>query len=98
MERSEVVVCRAPRPAYPQAAPFHPGERYPESRSPEVAAEGNAAYETVRRVLRTAGLDAERFGTPDWNPLGAHVRPGDTVLLKPNLVKEGHPRDPEGWR
>jgi uncharacterized protein (DUF362 family) len=43
-------------------------------------------------------LDAERFGSAAWNPLGAWVRPGDTVVLKPNLVKEDHPRDPDGSR
>jgi uncharacterized protein (DUF362 family) len=26
------------------------------------------------------------------------IRPGETVLLKPNLVRESHPRDSAGWR
>jgi uncharacterized protein (DUF362 family) len=32
------------------------------------------------------GLDAGRFGTEDWNPLGDLVQLGQTVLVKPNLV------------
>jgi uncharacterized protein (DUF362 family) len=52
----------------------------------------------VRECFRLAGLDIERFGGTNWNPLSTLIQPGETVLLKPNLVKEGHPRDPEGWR
>jgi uncharacterized protein (DUF362 family) len=45
-----------------------------------------------------AGLDASNYGTPAWNPLGSLINPGEIVLLKPNLVKENHPRDPNGWK
>jgi uncharacterized protein (DUF362 family) len=83
---------------YPSAAPFHPQERYLERRFDEISAEPNIAYECVRACFREAGLDAPRYGTPEWNPLGTLIRPGETVLLKPNLVKESHPRDPAGWR
>jgi uncharacterized protein (DUF362 family) len=37
-----------------------------------------------------AGLDPR-------NPLARFISPGQTVLIKPNLVKESHPRDPSGW-
>lgn len=83
---------------YPERAPFHPAVAYPEYPFAETSTEPNDAYDSVRETLRLAGLDAERFGTPEWNPLRGLVRPGETVLLKPNLVKEKHPRDPEGWR
>jgi phenylacetate-coenzyme A ligase PaaK-like adenylate-forming protein/glycosyltransferase involved in cell wall biosynthesis/uncharacterized protein (DUF362 family) len=83
--------------SYPIEAPFHPSVSYPEYAFSAVASEQNAAYHSVRECLHIAGLDAERFGTPDWNPLRGLVRPGETVLLKPNLVKEKHPRDPNGW-
>ena len=36
------------------------------------------------------GLDAANFGTRSWNPLGELIRPGETVLLKPNLVRQSH--------
>jgi uncharacterized protein (DUF362 family) len=48
--------------------------------------------------LAALGLDAGRYGQGAWNPLGALIRSGETVLLKPNLIKEVHPRDPQGWR
>ncbi|RLC74731.1 MAG: DUF362 domain-containing protein [Chloroflexi bacterium] len=47
----------------------------------------NKAYWAVREALRLLGLDAGRFGTSAWNPLGVLVRPGDTVVLKPNFVR-----------
>lgn len=46
----------------------------------------DVAAVTLRALLRHAGLDAARFGTPGWNPLGDLVRPGERVVLKPNWV------------
>jgi uncharacterized protein (DUF362 family) len=42
----------------------------------------------VREAFRMLGLDAGRFGTKDWNPLGALIKPGNTVVIKPNLVND----------
>lgn len=98
MRSSLVAIGRARVADYPETAPFHPGTRHSELPFPEIASEPNAAYDAVRDALIAAGLDATRAGTGSWNPLGEIVRPGDTVVLKPNLVKEDHPRDPRGWR
>jgi uncharacterized protein (DUF362 family) len=46
----------------------------------------NPVYEMVESVFRGLGYDAARAGTPEWNPLGAIIEPGDRVLLKPNFV------------
>ncbi len=98
MDESSVAIARAEQAEYPQAAPFHPHESYPEYMFPGgVGHERNAAYAAVRDALRLAGLDAEHFGTSAWNPLGEFIRTGQFVLLKPNLVKEEHPRDSQGW-
>lgn len=40
----------------------------------------------VEAALRGLGLDAARAGTPDWNPLGDLIAPGERVLIKPNFV------------
>lgn len=93
-----VAVSRAFSARYAEIPPFHPDARYPEAPYDEVGAEPNPAYDAVRRTFLAAGWDVERYGTPEWNPLGAWIRPGMRVLLKPNLVKPTHPRDPEGWR
>jgi uncharacterized protein (DUF362 family) len=92
-----VVVSKTAAPVYPREAPFHPDRPYPEAGSGELSCEPNPVYDAVRTCLRSAGLDADRFGTASWNPLRELIRPGETVLLKPNLVKESHPRDPHGW-
>nr|MBA3484288.1 DUF362 domain-containing protein [Pirellulales bacterium] len=44
----------------------------------------------VRRVFERAGLDADNVGTDRWNPLSALIQPGDTVVIKPNLVLDVH--------
>ena len=46
----------------------------------------NYIYSLVRRVLFEAGLDAAHYGTAQWNPMGEWIKPGQTVLLKPNWV------------
>ena len=83
---------------YALTPPFHPPPEVSECPFPERANEPNAAYTGVRECLRLAGLDEPSYGTPHWNPLLGLIQPGETVLLKPNLVKESHPRDPRGWR
>lgn len=34
------------------------------------------------------GLDLPRFGHAGWNPLKESIQPGDTVVLKPNFVRD----------
>jgi uncharacterized protein (DUF362 family) len=79
---------------YPVHPPFSPCERYPEYPFDDLApargpADG-AAYDLVRRVFRGMRLDPDHLDTAQWNPLGGVVRPGDTVVLKPNLVLHSH--------
>jgi len=75
---------------YGDGPPFSPDEayaEYPFSRS-TLAAGPNPAYAAVRESLRLLGLDAARFGSAEWNPLGGLIAPGQTVLLKPNFVRD----------
>ena len=88
--RNERRVAIARRPeacAYPglEDAPYHPSERYPEYHGP-LADSPNHAYALVRESLAGLGLDAARFGTPDWNPIGDLVKPGGRIVVKPNWV------------
>lgn len=80
--------------AYPnEGAPFRPGEVYPEYLfgDDNIASEANSVYAGVRKTLRLAGLDAANYDTPAWNPLGAYIKPGMCVLVKPNLVMHENP-------
>ena len=81
------------------AAPWGPGKVYPEIAAlfGDGAAEGpfNPVYAAVRGALRALGLDAARFDTQGWNPLGALVRRGGRIVLKPNFIRHWNPL-PEG--
>jgi uncharacterized protein (DUF362 family) len=92
-----VTAFRCEEPGYPQEAPFNPDEAFPEYPG-ETSQARNVVYSAVRETFRLSGLDTGRFGSPGWNPLGELLSPGETVLVKPNLVKESHPRDPAGWQ
>ena len=46
----------------------------------------NPVYEAVEALLVSLGLDRGRAGSPEWNPLGDVIAPGDRVIVKPNLV------------
>jgi uncharacterized protein (DUF362 family) len=75
---------------YDAPPPFSPGTEWPEYQrvANDVGVSPNSAYGTVRESFRLLGLDAERYGTAAWNPLAPWIRPGDTVVLKPNLVRD----------
>ena len=67
---------------------FNPDKCYPEYPfgSKEISTKPNNAYELVRNCLADMGLDEKHHGTEQWNPLGAYIKPGDFVVIKPNLV------------
>ncbi|MEZ5353954.1 MAG: DUF362 domain-containing protein [Bryobacteraceae bacterium] len=91
VERSRrVAVADVGEARYP-APPYSPDRRFPEYSFHDLAYEPNAVYSGVRDLLAGLGLDRERIGTPEWNPLGEWIRPGANVLIKPNLVRHYHP-------
>ncbi len=97
LDEKTASVWRSEPGDYPVQPPFHPHIAYPEYGF-VTDSEPNLVYDSVRSTFHIAGLDSENYGKPSWNPLGQYITPGQVVLLKPNLVKEFHPRDPEGWK
>jgi uncharacterized protein (DUF362 family) len=88
---NHVAVVQLSEARYPKVAPYSPSEAYPEYPFPAaLAAESNAVYAAVRDLLHNLGYDRENFGTPQWNPLGHLIRPGNTVVIKPNFVLSSH--------
>lgn len=81
----EVAVIKNSGLDYCREAPFHPQELYPEYPFREVS-EGNHCYRAVRDLLYTLRMDRDNFGKASWNPLGAVIKPGDHVFIKPNFV------------
>ena len=65
---------------------FSPDEQYPEYPFKHLARAPNRVYRLVRAALRDAELDRDRFGTPDWNPLGCYISPGASVFALCNFV------------
>lgn len=73
--------------SYDARPPFSPCDAYPEYLFSDPGSCGpNRLYEAVRKLFALAGFDAAKFGRPEWNPLGELIQPGDSVVIKPNLV------------
>jgi uncharacterized protein (DUF362 family) len=93
--RTDTFVYHADDLVYPDEAPFHPHALYPELehlRGKLAIGPRNQAFEAVRAALAGFGLDRAHFDSAAWNPLGALARPGQTIVLKPNLVLHELPR------
>lgn len=46
----------------------------------------NPVYRAVEKLLASLGLDKKNAFRKNWNPLGELIKPGDKVVIKPNLV------------
>lgn len=82
---------------YPSEPPYSPNVAYPEYpfSVESLANEANHAYHGIREALRLLDLDAGSFDKESWNPLGDLIRPGDTVVLKPNFVRDFRETQPD---
>jgi uncharacterized protein (DUF362 family) len=87
----KVAIYKSRKKNYPNIPPFHPQHIYPEyPYSAQSKDKNNYVYSAVRSALILLGLDNDNVDTKLWNPLKTIVNPGDTVLIKPNLIKESH--------
>ena len=70
--------------------PCHPDKNYPELKKIFTAEfplnPVNKVYSAVREIFNVLGMDSKNFGSGKWNPLSEIIEPGQTVLIKPNLV------------
>src|SRR5262245_52515185 len=85
-----IVAVSAGCEAYGERPPYSPSTRYPEYPfdSDPLSESPNPAYEGVRNAFRLLCMDREHDDSRLWNPLGIIVRPGNTVVLKPNFVRD----------
>jgi len=74
------------KPIYNNEPPFHPDTHYPELPFSDVSSMPNHPYRLLRELFVKLGLDIKNYGGLQWNPLGTIIKPGQTVLLKPNFV------------
>ena len=88
-----VVILKGNTYNYP-VFPFNPPEKYPEFKFLPYKSEtdpANHVYEMIRKMFYMYNLDHENYGTQKWNPLSEIVSKGNTVVIKPNLVRDKHP-------
>jgi len=87
--RTEKVAVACGPCGYEAAVPYSPSMAFPEYAFSGAAAlsDCNGVYGAVRKAFELLGFDAARFGSPAWRPLGEFVRPGDTVVMKPNFIR-----------
>ena len=72
---------------YPEGDEFYsPSSSYPEYPFSHIATKPNRVYQAVRECLAQAGLDAQNYDTPNWNPLKQYIKQGDKVFLLCNFV------------
>jgi len=90
MSSPRVSIWHDPGLSYPARPPFHPSQRWPELPDAGGLDPGNGVHAAVRELFLQLGLDAGRFGTAAWNPLGALIAPGESVFLKPNMIAHRH--------
>jgi len=93
-KKFKVGVIRIKGVRYPEIAPYHPSESYPEypfSASGCIShSEPNYVYQGLRELFFQLGFDKENFGKKEWNPLGSIIKPGMKVVIKPNFVLSKH--------
>lgn len=67
---------------------YSPNYHYPEYPwdDKDVSHESNYVYDMVRSCLHGLNYDSKHYDSPEWNPLGELIEPGNTVLIKPNWV------------
>lgn len=76
-------------PKWDDATCYGPSKLYAEfsSEADNVhLSEENMVYDMVRNAIAAIGLDEKQFGSADWNPFSEFITPGQTVLVKPNMV------------
>ena len=81
-----VFICKT-KPEYPDyCEAYSPDEQFKEYPFGIINSVPNSVYRAMRMALFQMGYDRDHFDTPQWNPFGEIIFPGDTVLIKPNWV------------
>ena len=74
---------------YPTEVPYDPSERYLELGTGNfvIGKQSNKVYDAIRNCLLDLEMDKDNIGTEKWSPFSDIITPGNTVVIKPNLVR-----------
>ena len=87
MNESLISLIKTDNYSYPDKNTlFRPDKNYPEYIFGDISKSINDVYKSVRESFHLLGLDRNNYNTKFWNPLGEFIKPGNNVLLKPNMV------------
>lgn len=70
--------------------PFDPHDSYPELPFIKRGSVQNGVYSMVRNLLMNLRMDTGNIATKFWNPFKDAAKPGDRVVIKPNLISHTH--------
>nr|MBU1328626.1 DUF362 domain-containing protein [Candidatus Omnitrophota bacterium] len=85
----EIGIYKQDKLFYSKKAPYFPAVIFKEYPFKNTRVDKkNEIYASLRQLFKLLKLDMENFDTQKWNPFNSFISTGDTVLLKPNLVKE----------
>lgn len=74
-------------PQWDDASCYGPSEEYPEFiPKNNILSSENKVFGMIRNTIAALGMDRENFGKREWNPFSDFIKPGETVLVKPNMV------------
>jgi len=83
-------ICLPEVNSYDKTPPFAPPFKYPELPFISTTNKESSIYPMVRELLKKMEMDKEHIGSVQWNPFKDLIKPGDKVLIKPNLVTHSH--------
>ena len=86
----EVAVYQQAGACYSDLSPYNPPAAFPEAPVSEGLDCDNEVYRSVRESFHLLRMDPQNYDTSSWNPLGGLINPGETVVLKPNLIAHSH--------
>lgn len=87
LSNSIVAIIHHKNVSYSTLPPYHPPVIYPELGSMVIDTDPtNEVYSMVRDSFYLLGLDKNNYGQARWNPFEGFIKPGNSVLVKPNAV------------
>ena len=89
LDNSNIAIVKSEKYTYPKNHSFRPSRKYPEYLfNDQISKEDNQIYEMVRNSFILLGYDKSNINLKSWNPLKDFISPGNTVLIKPNMVMD----------